>query len=90
MALQTRQRKTQIGRHVTAELDTVQSYLHRFLSQQVSKIFQSCPDIVGRDVHIPAGFLKVIPPSRLPTTNCNGESRTADYWPAPADGRDQG
>lgn len=75
-----------IGRHVTAELDTDRPYLHRLLSQEVGKIFQSCTDIVSRDVIFPLHLLKRHSAGKTPYDHCDGESRTADYWPAPADG----
>jgi hypothetical protein len=69
-----------------AELDTVLPYLHRLLSQEVSKIFQSRPDVVGRDVIFPLDLLKRHSAGKTPHDYCDRESRTADYWLAPADG----
>jgi hypothetical protein len=71
---------------VTAELDTARPHLHRFLSQEVGKIFQSCPDIVGRDVIFPLDLLKRHSAGKTPHDHGDWESRTANYWPAPVDG----
>lgn len=78
--------RRRIGRHVTAEFGTAQPYLRPFLWQEVSKIFQSRPDVVGRNVIFPLDLLKSHSAGEAPYDHGDGESRTADYWPAPGDG----
>lgn len=71
---------------MTAELDTARPYLHRLLLQEVNKIFQSCPDVVGRNVIFSLNLLKRHSAGKTPHDHRDGESRAADYWPAPDDG----
>lgn len=74
-----------IGRRLTAELSTV-AVSGQFLWQEISKIFQSCPDIVGRDVIFSLDVLKRHSAGKTPHDNCDGDSRTANYWLAAKDG----
>ena len=71
---------------MTAESDAAQPYVPRLLSQEVSKILQSCPDVIGRNVVFLLDLLKRHSAGKTPQDHGDGKSRTANYWLTPTDG----